>query len=220
MRKTKILIADDHQIVRDGISVLLMRYPDEFEIIGEVENGEEVLKFVEKQHPDVVILDLSMPVLDGLETTKILSEKHPFINVLIFSSYAQDKNVVKAMKYGARGILPKNTIREELIQAIRTVAAGKEFISQYIPYASIMKSLREEAEKEEKQRQIRTMLTNRELEILNLVVQGLSNKEIADKLFISVRTVEKHKSNILNKLGLKSVVELVKFAIKNKIVDL
>ena len=211
----KVIIVDDHQIVRDGISVLLMK-SDDIEVVGEAANGDELLKLLKAVQPDIIILDISMPKITGIELTKIITEKYPAIRIIIFSSHSQGENVVKAIEAGASGVLPKNTIREELLEALNTVYDGGEFISKYIPYSTFVKNIKNNKSKDEAAKKIEEILTNREIEILKLIVNGKTNKEIADELFISQRTAEKHKSNILSKLELNSVVDLVKFAIKNK----
>ena len=215
----KIIIVDDHQIVRDGISVLLMRHND-IDIVGEAANGAELLRMLKSVEPDIIILDISMPKITGIELTKIITEKYPTIKIIIFSSHSQGENVVKALEAGANGILPKNTIREEFLEAINVVYSGKEFISKYIPYSTFINSIKNNKARDEANKKIEKILTNREIEVLKLIVNGETNKQIADKLFISLRTAEKHKSNILNKLEMNSVVDLVKYAIKNKIVEL
>ncbi len=215
----KILIVDDHQIVRDGISLLLMKNND-IEIVGEASNGDELLQMLKSIIPDIIILDISMPKITGIELTKIITEKYPTIKIIIFSSHSQGENVVAAIKAGAKGVLPKNTIREELMQAINTVYNEGEFISKYIPYSTFTNNIKNKKEKEEAIKKIEDVLTNREIEIFKLIVNAKTNTEIAEKLFISRRTVEKHKSNILIKLRIDSIVELVKFAIKNKIIEL
>jgi len=215
----KVIIADDHQIVRDGINVLLMSHTD-IEIIGEVGDGQELLNLLKSKVPDIVIMDISMPKLDGIEATKLLTKVHPEVKVIIFSSHSEGENVVKALEAGAKGVLPKSTIREELIQALRSVEEGREFISKYIPYSTFINHIKKSKEEQEGRDTIEQILTSREIEIMKLIVDGCSNKEIAEKLFISQRTAEKHKSNILSKLEMSSVVELVKYAIKNKIVEI
>ncbi len=211
----KIIVVDDHQIVRDGISLLLMTKPD-IEVIGEASNGEDLLNMLKSLSPDIIIMDISMPKITGIEATKIITEKYPTIKIIIFSSHSQGENVVKAIQAGAKGILPKNTVREELVEAINTVYDNREFISKYIPHSTFINNIK----KNEANKKVEEILTDREIEVLKLIVNGESNVEIAEKLFISRRTAEKHKSNILNKLELNSVVELVKFAIKNKIIEI
>jgi len=209
-----VIIVDDHQIVRDGISMLLMK-TEGINIIAEASNGEKLLIILKTQKPDIIIMDISMPKITGIELTKIIKKEYPEIEVIIFSSHSEGENVVKALEAGAKGVLPKNTIREELIEALKTVYGGKEFISKYIPYSTFVNHIK----KSNKDREVEEILSGREIEILKQVVDGKTNKEISELLFISQRTVEKHKSNILNKLEMKSVVDLVKYAIKHKITD-
>ena len=214
-----VIIVDDHQIVRDGISVLLMK-TDDINIVGEASNGEQLLLLLNNIIPDIIILDISMPKITGIELSKIIKEKYPQIEIVIFSSHTEGENVVLALEAGAKGILPKNTIREELIEALRSVYDGKEFISKYIPYSTFVNHIKSTKAQKDSEEILESVLSIREIEILKLIVEGKSNKEISDLLFISQRTVEKHKSNILNKLEMKSVVDLVKYAIKNKLTDI
>ncbi len=214
-----VIIVDDHQIVRDGISVLLMKTED-INIIGEASNGEQLLLLLKKIIPDIIILDISMPKISGIELSKIIKETYPQIKIVIFSSHTEGENVVHALEAGAKGILPKNTIREELIEALRSVYGGKEFISKYIPYSTFVNHIKSTKAQKDSKKVLEDVLSIREIEILKLIVDGKSNKEISELLFISQRTVEKHKSNILNKLEMKSVVDLVKYAIKNKLTDI
>ena len=210
-----IIIVDDHQIVRDGISALFMKSKD-INIIGEASDGEHLLTLLKTQNPDIIIMDISMPKISGLELTKLIKEQYPHIEIIIFSSHSEGENVVKALEAGAKGVLPKSTIREELIEALNTVYEGKEFISKYIPFSTFVNHIKKNVKTEK----IEEILTSREIEILKLIADGKTNKEISEQLFISQRTAEKHKSNILNKLGMKSVVELVKYAIKNNLTEL
>ncbi len=213
------MIVDDHQIVRDGISVLLMKY-DDIEVIGEASNGEDLLKLLENMQADVIIIDISMPKISGIELTKIVKEKYPSIELIIFSSHSEGENVVASLEAGAKGILPKSTIREELVEALRAVYDGREFISKYIPFSTFTNHIKKIKAEKDGAVKIEEQLSKREIEIMKLIVEGKSNKEISEKLFISQRTVEKHKTNILSKLEMKSVVDLVKFAIKHNLVKL
>ena len=215
----KVIIVDDHQIVRDGISVLLMKYND-IEVIAEASNGTDLLKLLENMQVDVIITDITMPKISGIELTKIVKEKYPEIELIIFSSHSEGENVVASLEAGAKGILPKSTIREELVEALRAVYEGREFISKYIPYSTFTNHIKKAKAEKDGTIKIEESLSKREIEIMKLIVDGKTNKEISEVLFISQRTVEKHKGNILNKLEMKSVVDLVKFAIKNKLVDL
>ena len=219
MDKIKIIVVDDHQIVRDGIDALFMKY-DDIQIVAEASNGVEVLNLLEKIKPDIVIIDISMPKMDGLEASEIIREKYPDVQIIIFSSHSENKNIARAIEIGVKGILPKNTMREELADAVYQVHQGKDFMSKYISPVALFEYIKESKDKNNAVSELKMKLTSREIELLQLIVGGQTNKEIADQLFISQRTVEKHKSNILSKLEMKSIVDLVKFAIKNKIVDL
>jgi len=215
MAKIKIIVTDDHQIVRDGISALLLRY-EEIEIVAEFSNGEDLINGLKNIKPHIIIIDIAMPKMTGLEAAEIILQKYNDIEIIIFSSHTEGENVIKAFEIGVKGILPKSTLREELVEAIYAVYEGKEFVSKYIPYSTFFKHAKADKESEE----MNNKLSKREIELTKYIAEGLSNQEIADKLFISSRTVEKHKSNILAKLELKSVVDLVKYAIKNEIISL
>ena len=219
MENIKLIVVDDHQIVRDGIGALLMKYKD-IEIVAEASNGEELITILKSIVPDVIIMDISMPKMDGFQASEIIRKEYPEVHIIIFSSHSETENLARAIELGVKGILPKNTIREELVEAIYQVNQGKDFISKYISPVALFDYIKENKDKKDTLSNLKNKLTDRELELLQLIVSGSTNKEIADKLFISQRTVEKHKSNIISKLEMKSVVDLVKFAIKNKIVDL
>ncbi|MEI6766701.1 MAG: response regulator transcription factor [Bacteroidota bacterium] len=219
MEKIKIILVEDHQIVRDGIKALLTDIPN-IEIVGEVADHIELYEKLTHELPDVIIMDISLPGMSGIELTRQLGETHPSIKVLMLSMYTSEDFIFNSLKSGARGYLPKNTTRRELVEAIETISRGEEFFSDSISsiilksYITKAKSTDQQAEKTEEK------LTNREIEILKLFASSLSNQEIADKLFISVRTVESHKNHIMQKLELKSTVDLIKFAIRNKLVEI
>ena len=219
MNSIKIILVDDHDIVRDGIKSLLSGI-DDIEIIGEAGDGNEVLEFLSKNTVDIVVLDISLKTISGLEITKIICEKYPSVKVLILSMYTNEEYVFTAIKNGAKGYLPKNTTRKELVEAIQTIFTGEEFFSEHISniiLKSYIRNVKGTPQTEEKKD---SKLSQRETEILTLFAEGFSNQEIADKLFISIRTVESHKNHIMQKLELKSTMDLLKFAIKNKLVDL
>ncbi len=219
MDKIKIIVVDDHQIVRDGIYLLVMNVPD-VEIMGEAGNGDELFELLKKQQPDVIVLDLSLPKISGLEICRILHKDYPHIKVIVFSSYNDEDSIVNALKAGAKGYIPKDVFREELVTAIRAVREGQEYLSNSIPNTILLNFIKRDREKEKFDYDKLADLTKREIEVLKLIAEGLSYKEIAEKLFISFRTVETHKNNILQKLGLKTTVDLVKYAIKNKLIEL
>jgi len=219
MEKIKIILVDDHQIVRDGIKALISDDAS-INIITEASSASELYFKLETYKPDIILMDINLPDETGIEITRKLKETSPSIKILILSMHMSEDFVVNAIEAGANGYLPKNTTRKELLEAIRTLYKGEDFynesISNILVKSYVKKAQSSGKEKEEKH----VDLTRREKEIITLFAQGLSNKEIADQLFISVRTVESHKNNIMNKLELKSTVDLVKFAIKNNFVDL
>lgn len=221
MEKIKLILVDDHPIVRDGIFAALMNV-NNIEIVGEASNGDELLKLLNenKKKADVILLDLSMPKMSGTEITKILTEKHPHLKVLIFSSYTDEESIFSSIQAGALGYLPKDAMRDELVNAIEQVFNGQEYLSKSIPNTILMKFINKSKEGSIGETKNVSALTKRELEILRYIAEGYHYKEIGEKLFISARTVETHKNNIMQKLDLKSTIELVKYAIKNRVIEL
>lgn len=213
MEKIKIVLVDDHQMFRDGVKAVLYDESD-IDIVGEVGKGKDLYKLLETIKPDLIITDITMPDISGIEVTKHLSENFPDIKILILSMHSNEEFITKALRFGANGYLPKDTSMTELLEAIHTIHKGDNYYNKEIS-DTILKSLQKKPKEDHF-----NSLTKREKEIVKLVVDGLSNKEIADKLFISIRTVDSHKTNILQKLNLKSSIELVKFAIKNNLADL
>jgi len=219
MDKIKIILVDDHQIVRDGIKSLLTESSC-IEIIGEAQSAYDFFDLLKNLSPDVVLLDISLPNMSGIEVSKVLSKDYPNIKKLMLSMYTSEDFIFNALKAGINGYLPKNTTRDELIGAITEIHKGNEYFSKAIS-DTILKSYVKSAKygnnvSEDKL----SNLTKREHEILLLVVEGMNNPSIAQKLSISIRTVETHKTSIMRKLDLNSTVDLVKFAIKNKIIEL
>ncbi|HOV10719.1 MAG TPA: response regulator transcription factor [Bacteroidales bacterium] len=214
----KITLADDHQIFRDGIKSLLSD-EENLSVIAEASNSDELLSSLKISQPDILILDISMPKISGIELTKIISEQFPLVNILILSMHKNEDFVISAMRNGAKGYLPKDTSRKELLEAIHAIAQGEEYLGKLISSGILRSYINksrigfERTDKEE-------LLTQREKEIIEKVGAGLSNKEIADKLFISVRTVDCHKNNIMKKLKIKSTAELIIYGIKNKIIEI
>lgn len=218
MKQIKIIIADDHQLFRDGIKSLLSS-EKEIDIIGEVSGGKELLEKLEKTKPDIVITDISMPDINGIEVTKIINQKYSEIKVLILSMYVNEEFIIEGIKAGAKGYLPKDTNHEELLKAINEIYKGNEYYSKQVSEIGFKSLINKTKQKEKTKNQTET-LTEREIEIIKLVAEGYLSKEISDKLNISVRTVDNHKSNIMHKLNLKSSIDIVKYAIKNEIIKL
>ncbi|HOY30297.1 MAG TPA: response regulator transcription factor [Bacteroidales bacterium] len=218
MEKIKIILVDDHQIVRDGIKSLLTDVED-IDVISEASDFHVLREKLKLQDPDIIIMDISLPEISGLEITKRLSETHPKIKVLILSMYTGEDFIFNAIKSGAKGYLPKNTTRKELIDAIRAIYTGEEYFSESVSNVILKSYIQKAKTGDVVSERSEDKLTSREIEILKHFAEGSSNQEIADRLFISIRTVESHKNHIMQKLKLKSTVDLIKFAIKNKIVD-
>ena len=211
MEKIKVMIADDHQIFRDGIKALLKEAKN-IVVVAEAGDGEEAFQNLKKQKVDVILMDISMPVRNGVETTKLIKSKSPEVKVLALTMYDDDHYVVDTLDAGASGYLLKNTGRAELINAIQTVAAGDSYLSKEASdrlVAHIIRSRNSIAKKNDDE----IPITQREMQVLKLIAQELSSKEIAQMLFISQRTVDTHRGNLLLKLGLKNTASLVNYAI-------
>lgn len=200
----RILIVDDHSVVRQGLQMFLALDP-EIEVVGEVGNGAEAVEFVKKAKPDVVLMDLLMPVMDGIEATKIIRREHPDTEVVALTSVLEDNAVVGAIRAGAIGYLLKDTEADELVRAIKAAAAGQVQLS---PKAAerLMREVRAPESPEK--------LTDRETDVLRLLAEGKANKEIARELTISETTVKTHVSNILMKLDVPSRTQAALYAVR------
>ena len=215
----KVILVDDHDIVRDGINALLM-IEENIEVIGEAANSDELFALLKEKTPDLLLLDIIMPGMSGLEVAKELNHNYPEIKIIILSSNLDEDSVFNAIQAGINGYLPKNVKKDELVTAIHQVSEGKDFYSDAIS-TMIFRNYKKFAEAGRKHTVERIAeLSEREKEIVRWFADGLSYKEIASKLFISVRTVESHKNNIMEKLELKTKVDLVKYAIKHGIIEL
>lgn len=217
-KKIHIVLADDHQIFRDGIKALLSDI-DDFKVVAEASNGDELLRMLETSEPDIIIMDISMPGISGIELTRKISELYPQIAVLILSMHSNEDFVINSVINGAKGYLPKDTGRKELLEAIYAIADGDEYFGKLIT-SNMMKSFIKKTQKKFLPVDKENQLTSREIEIIQQIGKGLSNKEIADKLFISVRTVDSHKNHMMQKLKLRSTAEIIIYAIKNKIIEI
>ncbi len=216
MSVIKIILTEDHQILRDGIKALIASR--NIEIVGEASTGIELWKLLETEIPDIILMDISLPGTSGIELTRLISERFPLIKVLILSMFTDESFINQAIKAGAKGYLHKNTTREEMLIAIESVYAGNEFYSDNISKI-ILKTYIEKAKTHSSEiNNTHEILSKREIEILKMFAEGFINKEIADRLFISIRTVESHKNHIMQKLNLKTQVELVKYAIMHNLV--
>ncbi len=217
--KIKIILVDDHDIVRDGIDALLM-LADDIEVIGEASDGIELFDLLKCLKPNLILLDIMMPGKSGIEIAEEMNLDYPDIKIIILTSDLDEDSIFNAIKAGVNGYLPKNVKKHELIEAIRQVSQDKEYYSDTIP-TTIFKNYKKFAQAVKKHKlDYNIILSDREKEIVCWFAEGLSYKEIAEKLFISTRTVESHKNNIMEKLELKTSVDLIKFAIKNGFVKL
>ncbi len=210
-----IIIADDHKLFREGLVNLLSGSP-EINIIAEAENGGQVIEQVSKLLPDVVIMDIGMPGINGVEATKILREQNPGVKIIALSMHSDSHYIRGMLEVGASGYLLKNSTYDQVLAAIKNVHQGKKYLSSSITEVLIDNYLG----KNEDDPDDHDILTSREFEILKLYAEGKSTREIAKNLFVSVKTIGTHKQNILEKLKLKSTADMVKYAIKHHIIVL
>jgi two-component system, NarL family, response regulator NreC len=216
MKKVRILLADDHTVMRAGLRALLERQPN-LEVVGEAGDGRQTVELASLHVPDVAVMDIAMPNLNGVEATRRLVSKQPTISVVILSMYSDESYVMRALEAGARAYLLKDSAVTDLIRAIEAVSQGKSFFSP-----KISRILAEEYVRALKQKGVADsyeLLTPREREILQLLAEGKTNKEVATSLNISVYTAETHRGNILQKLNLHSTAELVLYAVRKGIVS-
>jgi len=212
MGKIKILLADDHQLFRNGLKILLDAF-DDFEIAGEAVNGEEVLRIIENTDCNIILMDIDMPVMDGIEATRRVSEINPGIKIIALSMYGEEEYYHRMVEAGAKGFILKDSDISEVKDAIVTVHNGSTWFSQELLQNVIRRIKSRETETGH------ANLSKREKEILLKICEGLSNQEIADTLFISKRTVDKHRANLLGKTQSKNTASLILYAIKNKIIE-
>jgi DNA-binding NarL/FixJ family response regulator len=211
MRKTRILLADDHAVVRQGFKMLLGAQPD-MEIVGEASNGREAVESAETLRPDVVIMDVAMPELNGIEATRRLAASAPHTRVIALSMHKDSVYVREILRAGARGYLLKDSGAEDLVSAIRAVAKGESYLSPAVSNA-VLDDYRKHVTNPI------DLLTSREREVLQMLAEGKTNKEIAGVLNLSVYTVDAHRGRIMEKLNLHSINDLVRFAVRNGIIE-
>ncbi len=208
-----ILIVDDHQVIIDGLKSVLDDHPD-FSVVGSAHNGQYALKMAKEVEPDVVLMDINMPVLDGLDCTKQITSEFTNVKVIALSMYSESRLVKRMIKLGAQGFLLKNSSSQKIEEAIRVVYDGGKFFDP-----KLIESVFEANKANSSFSQI-DQLTSRELEVIKQICEESTTSEIAESLFISPHTVESHRSNIFSKLGLRNTAGLVKWAIKNGVVDI
>ena len=216
---TRILLADDHAILRDGIRALLATDPN-FDVVGEASNGAEVLAVLETTPADVVLMDVQMPVLDGFATLPELRRRFPDVRVLVLTMLDHENYVARMLEAGASGYVLKNAAITEITYAIRTVAAGHPFLCTEIGLNMLYKAVSQSASPTaEAAGPAGVDLTARELEVLKLIAEGLTNGEISDKLFTSKRTIETHRQNIMDKTQAKNTAVLIKLAVSRGLIS-
>jgi DNA-binding NarL/FixJ family response regulator len=213
MERTRIIIADDHQLFRNGLKILLNSFP-EFEVTGEASNGEEFLTLIKTCPVDIALMDINMPEMDGIEATRKGLKTCPSLSVIALSMYGEEEYYYKMVDAGAKGFLLKDSDISEVKEAILTVIKGGSYFSQELLYHVIQKIKHREQESKT------ANLSKREKEVLYKICEGLSNQEIADTLFISKRTVDKHRANLLGKTNSKNTASLILFAIRNKLIEI
>ena len=216
MQPIRVLLADDHTVVREGLRVLLEQQPD-LTVIAEAADGRECVLLAEEYSPDVIMMDVAMPNMNGIEATRRILAAHPRTAVVVLSMHQDESYVLGSLKAGARGYLLKDSLRSEIVEAVRAVSQGRSFLTR-----KIGRMMREDYIRQMEQRGFEDsydLLTAREREILQLAAEGRANKEIAAMLHISLTTVETHRTHILQKLNLHSVPELILYAVRKAIIS-
>lgn len=212
--KRKVVIVDDHTLFRNGLRILLNTLED-YQVVGEAANGKLFLDLLEQSVPDLVLLDINMPVMDGIEAATIAQKLYPGLKIITLSMYGEEDYYYKMVNAGVKGFVLKNSDIKEVKTALDVVYDGGSFFS-----SELLQNLVNSLKSSSKSKEFHAELSEREMEILVLICQGLSNQEIGDKLFISKRTVDKHRANILEKSESKNTAQLVVYAIKNRFVEL
>lgn len=216
MSAVRILVADDHGVVRRGLRLILERH-EGFEVVGEAADGREVVRLAEELAPNLVIMDVGMPQLNGIEATVQIVHRNPRVGVIILSMHSDESYIVRALSAGAKGYLLKESAEEDLVQAVRVVAQGRPFFSP-----KITQTLLDDYVRQLRQKGLQDsydLLTDREKEVLQLIAEGKSNKEVATILELSVYTVETHRTNLMQKLNLHNTAEIVLYSVRKKIIS-
>lgn len=216
MAKIRVLLADDHSIVREGVKMILAKESD-IEVAGEASDGQQALDLVERLKPHVIVMDISMPGMGGIEATQLVKERHPAVNVLVLTMHEDESYVFRLLRAGASGYVLKRAAAQDLVQAVRAAAKGEAFLYPSVARKVVEDYLKRVETGEERERY--GGMTQREKEILTLIAQGLSNKQIGERLYISIKTVQTHRAHILEKLGLHDRTELVRYAIRKGLIE-
>jgi DNA-binding NarL/FixJ family response regulator len=218
MKKIKVLIVDDHTLVRDGL-IALLKLESDIQIVGGAADGLEALEKIKNMEVDVVLMDIIMKGMDGLEATRLIKEQNDKIEVILLSMEANEEFIAKGIGYGAKAYLPKDISRSKLLEAIRSVSSGEKYFSDKISQLIFESFDNKSKNKATPANKLGQNLSKREKEIMILITNGKTTQDIAEGLFISTKTVDAHCYNILQKLELKNSVELIRYAIKNGMVE-
>jgi len=216
MKNTRIVLADDHTVVRKGLRLLLESVP-QFHVVADAADGRRCVALVEEHQPDVVVMDIAMPILNGIEAARQISAKSPHVAIVFLSMHSDEAYVIKSLKAGARAYLLKDSAENDLINAVQAVSEGKSFFSP-----AVSKMLAEDYMRHMQEHGVEDsfdLLTTREREILQLLAEGKSNKEVAGLLNLSLYTVETHRSNIFQKLNLHSTADLILYAVRKGVIN-
>jgi DNA-binding NarL/FixJ family response regulator len=216
MKQIRIVLADDHTVIRSGLKLLLERQAD-LSVVGEAENGRVAVDEAERLRPDVMVLDIAMPMLNGIEATRQIVSAHPATSVVILSMHSDEGYVMRALNAGAKAYLLKDSAEADLIRAVRAVHEGKSFFSPAVSRVLLEDYVRQMRQKGAEDSY--ELLTNREREVLQLIAEGKANKEISALLNLSLHTVETHRTHILQKLNLHSVPELILYAVRKGMIS-
>jgi two-component system response regulator NreC len=218
MKKIRILLADDHSVVRSGLRSIFKTNKD-FNVIGEAANGVDALRLASRLKPDIVILDVSMPKMNGIEAARAIKEKLPETKILILTVQEKEEYVYEMIRAGASGYVLKDAEKSEIFKAVRAVASGDQFFSPHISELIIDYFVRRKKDADVKPASTKKNLTKREMEIMRLIAQGSSSREIAAKLFLSASTINTHRANLMQKLNIHDTAGLVRFALQQGILD-
>lgn len=213
MDKIRIIFADDHVIVRDGLRALLKSDP-QFSLLGEGADGQEALELVAKYHPDVAMLDISMPRMNGIEATKVIKKEHPSTRIMILTIHENEQYVYEMLQAGADGYVLKNAEKKEIFDGIRAVAKGEHYFSSEVSKLLIGDLVKKARGNSVQEGESGSELTSRETEVLKFIAEGLTSRQIAEKLFLSVSTVNSHRANLKKKLNIRDTAGLVKYALQ------
>lgn len=218
-KKFKVILVDDHKLFRDGLKFVIMQM-DNLEVVAEASNGKEFLDIIEKQEADLVLMDISMPELNGIEATKLAIAKNPKLKILALSMFCDEEYYFQMIQAGVMGFVLKESGKNELEEAISAILKGESFFSQNFSEKLLLISIIQPKNSNPKTKIELNLQKGEKRGSPKLICEGMSNSQIADKLFISLRTVEGHKSNLITKTGVKNSISLVMCALKNKLVEI